>query len=163
MITRGDVQRVTDAFVIEETLYWWSHPIERVNTVQGVDAWDGYHWLIARTLAQDQDWVALKQYMDTLKETHLRETMEHLIQNESPRLYREYWTACPVTDDDSALPPDDPAFVKTGEGSWACWPKRPRLAINWDEANGINVWARKEPRVIIDVILDRGKDDSTAQ
>ena len=120
MITRGDVQRVTDAFVIEETLYWWSHPIERVNTVQGVDAWDGYHWLIARTLAQDQDWVALKQYMDTLKETHLRETMEHLIQFESPRLYREYWTACPATDDDddsSALPPDDPASVKTGEGS----------------------------------------------
>ena len=118
MITRGDVQRVTDAFVIEETLYWWSHPIERVNTVQGVDAWDGYHWLIARTLAQDQDWVALKQYMDTLKETHLRETMEHLIQNESPRLYREYWTACPATDDDgSALPPDDPVSVKTGEGS----------------------------------------------
>ena len=136
MITRGDVQRVIDAFVIEETLYWWSHPIERVNTVQGVDAWDGYHWLVARQLAQDQDWVALKQYMDTMQETHLRETMEHLIQNESPRLYREYWTAClddddapppdscedwtacPATDDDgSALPPDDPAFVKTGEAS----------------------------------------------
>ena len=137
MITRGDVQRVTDAFVIEETLYWWSHPIERVNTVQGVDAWDGYHWLIARQLAQDQDWVALKQYMDTMQETHLRETMEQLIQFESPRLYREYWTACPAADDDalppdscedwtacpatdddgSALPPDDPAFVKTGEAS----------------------------------------------
>ena len=137
MITRGDVQRVIDAFVIEETLYWWSHPIERVNTVQGVDAWDGYHWLIARQLAQDQDWVALKQYMDTMQETHLRETMEQLIQFESPRLYREYWTACPAPDDDalppdscedwtacpatdddgSALPPDDPIFVKTGEAS----------------------------------------------
>ena len=42
MITRGDVQRVIDAFMFEETLYLWSHPIERVNTVQGVDAWDGY-------------------------------------------------------------------------------------------------------------------------
>ena len=62
-----------DAFMLEETLYWWSHPIERVNTVQGVDAWDWYHWLIARQLAQDQDWVALKQYMDTMQETHLRE------------------------------------------------------------------------------------------
>ena len=32
MITRGDVQRVIDAFILEETLYWWLHPIERVNT-----------------------------------------------------------------------------------------------------------------------------------
>ena len=119
MITRADVQRVIDAFLLEETLYWWLHPIERVNTVQGVDAWDGYHWLMARQLAQDQDWVSLKHYMDTMSETHLRETMEHLIQFESPRLYREYWTACPVADndDDDALPPDDPAFVKTGGGS----------------------------------------------
>ena len=38
MITRGDVQRVIDAFILEETLYWWLHPIERVNTVRGVDA-----------------------------------------------------------------------------------------------------------------------------
>ena len=29
MITRGDVQRVIDAFILEETLYWWVHPIER--------------------------------------------------------------------------------------------------------------------------------------
>ena len=117
MITRGDVQRVIDAFMLEETLYWWLHPIERVNTVQGVDAWDGYHWLMARQLAQDQDWVSLKHYMDTMKETHLRETMEQLIQFESPRLHREYWTECPVADQDDALPPDDPVFVKTGAGS----------------------------------------------
>ena len=120
MITRSDVQRVIDAFLLEEALYWWLHPLERVNTVQGVDAWDGYHWLVARQLAQDQDWVALKQYMDTMGETHLRESMEQLIQIESPRLYREYWTVCPATDDDdadSARPPDDPAFVKTDEAS----------------------------------------------
>ena len=116
MITRSDVQRVVDAFILEETLYWWVHPIERVNTVRGIDAWDGYHWLVARQLAQDQDWVSLKHYMDSMSETHLRETMERLIQFESPRLYREYWTACPVADnddDDSAPPPDDPAFAKT--------------------------------------------------
>ena len=120
MITRGAVQRVVDAFLLEETLYWWSHPIERVNTVQGIDAWDGYHWLVARQLAQDQDWVSLKHYMDTMGETYLRETMERLIQFESPRLYREYWTACPAADnddDDGAPPPDDPAFAKTGAGS----------------------------------------------
>ena len=119
MITRSDVQRVVDAFILEETLYWWEHPIERVNTVQGIDAWDGYHWLVARQLAQDQDWVSLKQYMDSMSETYLRETMERLIQFESPRLYREYWTACPAADndDDGAPPPDDPAFAKTGAGS----------------------------------------------
>ena len=36
MITRADVQRVVDAFLLEETLYWWEHPIERVNTVRGI-------------------------------------------------------------------------------------------------------------------------------
>ena len=113
MITRADAQRVVDAFILEETLYWWEHPIERVNTVQGIDAWDGYHWLMARQLAQDQDWVSLKHYMDSMSETYLRETMEGLIQSESPRLYRDYWTVCP--DDDGA--PDDPAFAKTGEAS----------------------------------------------
>ena len=38
MITRGNVQRVTDAVILEETLYWWLHPIERVQTVRGIDA-----------------------------------------------------------------------------------------------------------------------------
>ena len=98
MITRADVQRVVDAFILEETLYWWSNPIERVNTVRGIDAWDGYHWLVARQLAQDQDWVSLKHYMDSMSETYLRDTMEGLIQSESPRLYREYWTACPLAE-----------------------------------------------------------------
>ena len=55
--------------------------------------------------------------MDTLGETHLRETVEGLIQFESPRLYREYWTACPVEDNDDAPLPDDPAIAKTGEAS----------------------------------------------
>ena len=93
MITRGDLQRGIAAFIREETLYWWSHPIERVNTVRNIDAWDGYHWLLARQLAQDQDWVALKHYMDTMGKTYLRETMESLIQLESPQLYCEYWMA----------------------------------------------------------------------
>ena len=81
-------------------------------------AWDGYHWLVARQLAQDQDWVSLKHYMDTMGETYLRETMEGLIQSESPRLYREYWTVCPLADNDDSAPlPDDPAFAKTGGAS----------------------------------------------
>ena len=55
--------------------------------------------------------------MDSMNETYLRETMEGLIQSESPRLYREYWAVCPDGDDDSAPPPDDPAFAKMGEAS----------------------------------------------
>ena len=120
MITRGDVQRVVDAFILEETLYWCLHPIERVNTVREVDRWNGYHWLMTRQLAQDQVWVDLKHYMDTVGETYLRETMEQLIQFESPRLYREYWTVCPDKDDeDDETSPlnDDPAFAKTDVGS----------------------------------------------
>ena len=32
MTTRSDVQRVLDAFILDESLYWWLHPIERVQT-----------------------------------------------------------------------------------------------------------------------------------
>ena len=115
MITRGDVQRVIDAFILEESLYWWLHPVERVQTVRGIDAWDGYHWTLARQLAQDGEWVSLKAYMDTMGKTYLRESMEHLVQSVSPRFYHEYWTACPAEKEDP--PPNDPDFVKTGVGS----------------------------------------------
>lgn len=81
MITHGDVQRVIDAFILEETLYWFLHPIERVQTVRGIDGWDGYHWMLTWQMAQDGDWVSLKSYMDTMGETCLREYMEHLIQS----------------------------------------------------------------------------------
>ena len=57
-----------------------------------------------------------KRYMDSMSETYLREIMEGLIQSESPRLYRDYWTVCPDNDDDDGTP-DDPAFAKTGEAS----------------------------------------------
>ena len=118
MITRGDVQRVVDAFILEETLYWWLQPIERVQTVRGIDTWDGHHWTLARQMAQDEDWVSLKAYLDTLSETYLRESMEYLVQSASPRFYHEYWTACPAEEDDEEDPPPrDLAFVKTGAGS----------------------------------------------
>jgi len=32
----------------------------------------------------DEDWVSLKAYMDTMGETYLRESMEHLVQSSSP-------------------------------------------------------------------------------
>ena len=118
MITRGDAQRVIDGFILEETLYWWLHPIERVQTVRGIDAWDGYHWTLTRQLARDGEWVSLKAYMDTMGETYLREYMEHLVQSASSRLYHDYWTACPEKDDAREhAPPNDHAFVKTGAES----------------------------------------------
>ena len=46
MITCGDVQRVIDAFILEEMLYWCLHPVEWEQTVGGIDAWDGYHWML---------------------------------------------------------------------------------------------------------------------
>ena len=104
MITRGDVQRVIDAFIMKESLYWWLHPIERVQTVRGNDAWDGYHWTLARQLAQDREWTSLKAYMDTMGESYLRECMEHLIQSASPRLYHEYWTVCREEEEEKENP-----------------------------------------------------------
>ena len=56
--------------------------------------------------------------MDTLGETYLRESMEYLVQSASPRLYHEYWTACPAEEEEEEdPPPKDPDFVKTGVGS----------------------------------------------
>ena len=131
MITRGDVQCVIDAFILEESLYWWFYPIERVQSVRGIGAWDGYHWTLVRQMAQDEEWVSLKAYIDTLGETYLRESMEHLVQSASPRLYHAYWP--------------------------------PKSVINWDAINGISEWEPKVSRVITDVYLDRGNDDTTIQ
>ena len=55
-----------DAFILEETLYWSLHPIERVQAVRGIDAWDGYHWTLTRQMAQRREWVSLKAYMYTM-------------------------------------------------------------------------------------------------
>ena len=73
------------------------------QTVQGIDQWDGYHWMLTSQLAQDGDWTSLKRYMDTMGETYSRESMEHLIQSASLRLYQTYWPtpSCP----DGADPP----------------------------------------------------------
>ena len=38
------------------------------------DAWDGYHWTLARQMAQDEEWVSVNAYMDTMGETYLRES-----------------------------------------------------------------------------------------
>ena len=163
MITRSDVQRVIDAFILKESLYWWLHPIERVQTVRGNDAWDGYRWTLARQLAQDREWMSLKAYMDTIGESYLSECMQHLIQSTSPRLYREYWTVCREEEENPWESLNAGEFLKMGVGLLVCWPKRPKLVINWGVINGINEWEPKVLRVITDVYLVRGKDDSTTK
>lgn len=117
MITFGDVQRAIDAFILEEMLYWCLHPIEWEQTVRGIDAWDGDHWMLTRQMAQDRDWVSLKLYMDNMDETYLSEYMEHCIQLASPCLYHEYWTAYLDDDHPEYIPPVYHDFVKTGVGS----------------------------------------------
>ena len=62
---------------------------------------------------------SLKAYMDNLVEMYLRESLEYLVQSSSPRLYHEYWTACPAAEEEEEEeeedpPPNDPDFVKTG-------------------------------------------------
>ena len=113
MITRGDVQRVIDAFILEETLCWWLHPFEQVQTVRGND---GYHWALARQMVQHGEWMSLKAYMDTMGETYLRESIEHLVQSASPRLYHEVLDGMPGKRRrrPSTKRSD---FVKTGVGS----------------------------------------------
>ena len=68
-------------------------------------------------MAQDEDWLSLRAYMDTLGETYFRENMEYLVLSTSPRLYHEYWTACLAEEGEEDPPLNDPAFVKTGVGS----------------------------------------------
>ena len=117
MVTHSDVQRVKDAFILKEILYWWFYPIERVQNVRGIVAWDGYHWTLARQMAQDGNWESLKASMDTMGETYLRQSMEHLVQSASRRLYHDYWTACLAEDENNPREqPNDHAFVKTGTG-----------------------------------------------
>lgn len=91
MITRSDHQRVFEAFVMEECLYFLQHPLEMFFQVP----WDGVHWHHVVELARQTRWSDLKQYMDTMGVTYLREEMELVIETASPRLYREYWSVCP--------------------------------------------------------------------
>ena len=95
------------------------HPIERVQTVQGIDQWNGYHWTLTRQLAQEGDWTSLKRYMNTMGETYLGESMQHLIQSASPRLCQTYWpaTSCPDCADPHEDVNDDGAIVKRDEAS----------------------------------------------
>ena len=55
MITRRDVDSVRNLFGAQEAIYWVMHPIERVQTVQQIDEWNGYFWTMACNKINEAD------------------------------------------------------------------------------------------------------------
>lgn len=92
MITRQDGCQVYDVLALAEVLYFCQHPLEVFCEVP----WDGVHWKKVVDFAKQKHLVDLKEYMEWMGETCLREQMEQLIQFASTRLYRALWdkTTC---------------------------------------------------------------------
>jgi len=92
MLTRGDVQRVVHALIEQEWFYWKDHKEEWIRQcTDRTFVWDGFHWHVVRCLAQTKRWEDLKQYIEGMGETYLREHMQTLIQLQSLRLYQQLW------------------------------------------------------------------------
>ena len=92
MLTRGDVQNVLKALAEQEWCYWQDNFNEWVtHCLDPAVMWDGYHCHFVRCLVQVRMWENLKQHIDTMGETYLREQMQTLIQSVSPRLYQTLW------------------------------------------------------------------------
>lgn len=95
MLSRGDIQKVFQALVHQEWLYWKDHFKEWVahcsrdltDPFDPAVVWDGYHWNFVRHLAQAKMWEDMKQHIDSMGETYLREQKQTLIQSVAPRLY----------------------------------------------------------------------------
>ena len=87
MITRSDCSQVCKALAMAEELYFCQHPLEIFCEVPR----DGVHWKKVVDFAKQKQWFEMKEYMDWMGETYLRETMKHWIQYASPRLYQEIW------------------------------------------------------------------------
>ena len=67
--------------------------LSRVGVTHCLDPavmWDGYHCHFVQCLAQARRWEDLKQHIDTMGETYLRELMQRLF-SLSPRLYQTLW------------------------------------------------------------------------
>ena len=98
MITRRDVDSVRILFGAQEAIYWVMHPIERVQTVQQIDEWDGYFWTMACNKINEADkrgdWTLFFDFICSIFETHLRDQMEELLQSASKRLFDEYTLRC---------------------------------------------------------------------
>ena len=84
MLTRGAVQNVLKALVEQEWCYWQDNFNEWVtHCLNPAVMWDGYHCHFVQCLAQARRWEDLKQHIDTMGETYLRELMQTLIQSVS--------------------------------------------------------------------------------
>ena len=92
MITRRDVDSVRNLFGAQEAIYWVMHPIERVQTVQQIDEWNGYFWTMACNKINEAD--KRGDFICSIFETHLRDQMEELLQSASKRLFEEYTLRC---------------------------------------------------------------------
>ena len=73
MITRQDVCQVYDALALAEVLNFCQHSLEVFDQVK----WDGHHWKQVVHVAQHQAWDDMKDYIDCMGETYLREHMQN--------------------------------------------------------------------------------------
>ena len=86
MITGTD-NNVFELLAKRATDYLTAHP----NEIFWDNRWDGWHWKHVVYCASKKDWHALKGYTESMGETYLRESIEYIIRQASPRLYLEYW------------------------------------------------------------------------
>ena len=86
MITRGVRTAALQALVDRETTYWDEHPKEWGDLA---DRWDGYQWNMVRHMVQDCLWDELTHHLShTLKETHIRDQILHVLWQSAPGLCR---------------------------------------------------------------------------
>ena len=84
MITRGVRTAALVALYQAEFDYWDDHPKEWRDVG---DRWDGYQWNMVRHMVHDCLWEELKYHLThTLKETHIKHQILHLLWQSSPRL-----------------------------------------------------------------------------
>ena len=73
------------ALAEQEWCYWQGKFHEWVtHCLDPAVIWDGYHWHFVRCFLQSRMWEDLKQQIDTMGETYLREQLQTLIQSVSP-------------------------------------------------------------------------------
>jgi len=87
MITSKDTDRVLQVLTKRADDYLTTHPDE----IFWDNTWDEMHWKHVVYYASKKDWHALKEYTESMGETYLRESIEFIIRQASPRLYLEYW------------------------------------------------------------------------
>ena len=84
MSTRGVCAAALQALERKEWDYWENHPKEWRDLA---DRWDGYQWNMVRHMVQACLWDELVYHLNhTLKETHIKDQILHLLWQSAPRL-----------------------------------------------------------------------------